>query len=72
MIALSLAEIAAVLKGELRPFGDHTVDTVVDGVVDTDSRQMGPGAIWLTRISRSISCWESARVKPSIAPLVAV
>lgn len=49
MIALSLAEIAAVLKGELRPFGDHTADTIVDGVVDTDSRQMGPGTIFVAK-----------------------
>ncbi|MFB7252209.1 UDP-N-acetylmuramoyl-tripeptide--D-alanyl-D-alanine ligase [Microbacterium sp. NPDC056234] len=49
MIALSLAEIAAVLKGELRLFGDHTADTVVDGIVDTDSRQMGPGTIFVAK-----------------------
>ncbi|UYO95928.1 UDP-N-acetylmuramoyl-tripeptide--D-alanyl-D-alanine ligase [Microbacterium sp. M28] len=49
MIALSLAEIAAVLKGELHPFGDHTPESVVDGVVDTDSRQMGRGAIFVAK-----------------------
>ncbi|HWV50151.1 MAG TPA: Mur ligase domain-containing protein, partial [Microbacterium sp.] len=49
MIALSLAEIAAVLKGELRLFGDHTADTVVDGLVDTDSRQMAPGTIFVAK-----------------------
>ncbi|WP_243226037.1 UDP-N-acetylmuramoyl-tripeptide--D-alanyl-D-alanine ligase [Microbacterium sp. CIAB417] len=49
MIALSLAEIAAVLNGELRTFGEHTPESIVDGVVDTDSRQMGPGSVFVAK-----------------------
>lgn len=49
MIALSLAEIAAVLGGELRLAGPATADTVVDGVVDTDSRKMAPGSIFVAK-----------------------
>jgi len=49
MIALSLAEIAAVLGGELRLAGPATADTVVDGVVDTDSRTMAPGSIFVAK-----------------------
>ncbi|WP_091234633.1 UDP-N-acetylmuramoyl-tripeptide--D-alanyl-D-alanine ligase [Microbacterium sp. 3J1] len=49
MIALSLAEIAAVLGGELRLAGTATADTVVDGVVDTDSRSMAPGSIFVAK-----------------------
>lgn len=49
MIALSLAEIAAVLGGELRLAGTATADTVVDGVVDTDSRTMAPGSIFVAK-----------------------
>lgn len=49
MIALTLAEIAAVLGGELRLAADDTPETVVDGVVDTDSRMMEPGAIFVAK-----------------------
>ncbi len=49
MIALSLAEIAAVLGGQLRLSGDATAETLVDGVVDTDSRVMGPGSIFVAK-----------------------
>lgn len=49
MIALTLAEIAAVLDGELRLAADDTPETVVDGVVDTDSRVMEPGAIFVAK-----------------------
>jgi UDP-N-acetylmuramoyl-tripeptide--D-alanyl-D-alanine ligase len=49
MIALSLAEIAAVLGGELRLAGPVTAETVVDGVVDTDSRKMAPGSIFVAK-----------------------
>lgn len=49
MIALSLAEIAAVIGGELRLAGPDSAETVVDGVVDTDSRSMNPGAIFVAK-----------------------
>ncbi|MFE6733219.1 UDP-N-acetylmuramoyl-tripeptide--D-alanyl-D-alanine ligase [Microbacterium sp. NPDC057650] len=49
MIALSLAEIASVIGGELRLYGSDTPDTVVSGVVDTDSRKMAPGAVFVAK-----------------------
>lgn len=49
MIALSLAEIATVLGGELRLAGTATAETVVDGVVDTDSRNMTTGSIFVAK-----------------------
>ncbi|MDQ0648790.1 UDP-N-acetylmuramoyl-tripeptide--D-alanyl-D-alanine ligase [Microbacterium natoriense] len=49
MIALSLAEIAAIIGGELRLVDPDTADTVVDGVVDTDSRTMAEGAIFVAK-----------------------
>ncbi|MGW8483418.1 UDP-N-acetylmuramoyl-tripeptide--D-alanyl-D-alanine ligase [Microbacterium sp. NPDC055903] len=49
MIALSLARIAAVLSGELRVAGGHTPETLIDGIVDTDSRQMGPGTVFVAK-----------------------
>ncbi|WP_217184330.1 UDP-N-acetylmuramoyl-tripeptide--D-alanyl-D-alanine ligase [Streptomyces sp. AC495_CC817] len=49
MIALSLAEIAATLGGELRLAGTDTADTVVDGIVDTDSRVMAPGTVFVAK-----------------------
>ncbi|GAA3944596.1 UDP-N-acetylmuramoyl-tripeptide--D-alanyl-D-alanine ligase [Microbacterium soli] len=49
MIALSLAEIAEILDGELRPAGADSAQTVVRGPVDTDSREMTPGAIFVAK-----------------------
>jgi len=49
MIALSLAEIADVLAGELRLSGADTPQTLVDGRVDTDSREMSAGSIFVAK-----------------------
>ncbi|MGB3374011.1 MAG: UDP-N-acetylmuramoyl-tripeptide--D-alanyl-D-alanine ligase [Microbacterium sp.] len=49
MIALSLAEIAEILHGELRLSGADTPETVVDGSVDTDSREMRAGSIFVAK-----------------------
>ncbi|WP_226532865.1 UDP-N-acetylmuramoyl-tripeptide--D-alanyl-D-alanine ligase [Microbacterium paraoxydans] len=49
MIALTLAEIAAAVGGELRVAGEDTAETVVDGIVDTDSRTMVPGSIFVAK-----------------------
>lgn len=49
MIALTLAEIAAAVGGDLRVAGDDTAATIVDGVVDTDSRTMSPGSIFVAK-----------------------
>ncbi|WP_417511257.1 UDP-N-acetylmuramoyl-tripeptide--D-alanyl-D-alanine ligase [Microbacterium sp.] len=49
MIALSFAEIAAITGGDLRVVGADTTDTVVNGVVDTDSRKMTPGGIFIAK-----------------------
>ncbi|WP_334152024.1 UDP-N-acetylmuramoyl-tripeptide--D-alanyl-D-alanine ligase [Microbacterium sp.] len=49
MIALSLAEIAEIIGGELRLAGTDSVETVVDGIVDTDSRVMEPGSIFVAK-----------------------
>ncbi|WP_298039271.1 UDP-N-acetylmuramoyl-tripeptide--D-alanyl-D-alanine ligase [uncultured Microbacterium sp.] len=49
MIALSLAEIAAITGGDLRIDGTDTAQTVVDGVVDTDSRKMVPGGVFVAK-----------------------
>ncbi|HCS60046.1 MAG TPA: UDP-N-acetylmuramoylalanyl-D-glutamate--2,6-diaminopimelate ligase [Microbacterium sp.] len=49
MIALSLAEIAAIVRGDLRVVDAETADSVVNGVVDTDSRKMTPGGIFIAK-----------------------
>lgn len=49
MIALTLSEIAAVLGGTLHLHGSDTPETIVDGLVDTDSRAMEPGAIFVAK-----------------------
>ena len=49
MIALSLAEIAEAVSGTLNTHGTDTPETVVSGVVDTDSRAMEPGAIFVAK-----------------------
>jgi UDP-N-acetylmuramoyl-tripeptide--D-alanyl-D-alanine ligase len=49
MIALPLAEIAEILHGELRLHAPDTAETVVDGTVDTDSREMTAGSIFVAK-----------------------
>ncbi|MEV7633210.1 UDP-N-acetylmuramoyl-tripeptide--D-alanyl-D-alanine ligase [Microbacterium sp. NPDC089318] len=49
MIALPLAEIAEILHGELRLHAPDTAETIVDGVVDTDSREMSAGSIFVAK-----------------------
>lgn len=46
MIALSLAEIAAAVGGDLRLAGDDTASTEVQGEVHTDSRKVVEGALF--------------------------
>jgi UDP-N-acetylmuramoyl-tripeptide--D-alanyl-D-alanine ligase len=50
MIELTLAEIADAVSGRLM-LGDHHEgpDTVVDGTVETDSREIAPGGIFVAR-----------------------
>lgn len=49
MIPLTLAQIADTVHGRLQPAGRDTPDTVVSGVVDTDSRLIGPGDIFAAK-----------------------
>ncbi|WP_029150768.1 UDP-N-acetylmuramoyl-tripeptide--D-alanyl-D-alanine ligase [Microbacterium indicum] len=49
MIAFSLDEIAAAVRGELRLAAGDTPSTVVRGVVDTDSRAMAPGGVFVAK-----------------------
>ena len=49
MIALTLAQIAAAVGGDLRVAGEDSADTVVDGIVDTDSRTMAHGSIFVAK-----------------------
>ena len=49
MISLSLTDIAAVLGGRLVLRGDDTPQTKVSGAVDTDSRLVGPGDVFVAK-----------------------
>jgi UDP-N-acetylmuramoyl-tripeptide--D-alanyl-D-alanine ligase len=49
MIALTYAQLAHVLDGRLHLTGDDTPDTLVSGGVDTDSRLIGPGGIFVAK-----------------------
>lgn len=49
MIALSLAEIASATDGEVVAAGDDSDATRVSGAVDTDSRNIAPGGIFVAR-----------------------
>ncbi|SIT76812.1 UDP-N-acetylmuramoyl-tripeptide--D-alanyl-D-alanine ligase [Microbacterium sp. RU33B] len=49
MIALTLAQLAQAVGGELRTAGADTPDTIVSGVVDTDSRLIGPGDVFVAK-----------------------
>jgi UDP-N-acetylmuramoyl-tripeptide--D-alanyl-D-alanine ligase len=50
MIALTLAEIASAVGGTLRTSGtDAAPDTVIDGTVTTDSREVEPGGVFFAK-----------------------
>jgi len=49
MIRMTLADIADAVDGALRLAGDDTAETVVDGTVDTDSREMGPNSVFVAK-----------------------
>lgn len=49
MIPLSLSQIADAVSGVLHPTGSDTGDTVVSGPVDTDSRLMQPGGVFVAK-----------------------
>ena len=49
MIALTLSQLAHVLDGELHLAAGDTADTVVSGAVDTDSRLIEPGGIFVAK-----------------------
>jgi len=49
MIDLTLAEIAAAAGGRAVPRGGAALDTVFNGHVDTDSREMTPGGIFVCK-----------------------
>lgn len=49
MIALTLHELARAVGGQLHLAGSDTDQTVVSGAVDTDSRQMEPGGVFVAK-----------------------
>lgn len=49
MIDLTLTQLARAVSGELRLAADDTPETVVSGSVDTDSRLIGPGDIFVAK-----------------------
>lgn len=46
---MTLAEIAQAVEGELRLAGGARSDDIVDGAVDTDSRELQPGGIFVAK-----------------------
>ena len=53
MIALSFAEIAETIGGALHTHGDDTAETTVSGVVDTDSRNIAEGDVFVAKPGES-------------------
>ncbi|MDR6165945.1 UDP-N-acetylmuramyl pentapeptide synthase [Microbacterium paludicola] len=49
MISLPLSDIARVLSGTLHVAGGDSPDTRVGGTVDTDSRNIGPGDVFVAK-----------------------
>lgn len=49
MIRMTFADIAAAVHGTLHTAGDDTPATEVSGGVDTDSRQIGPGDVFVAK-----------------------
>lgn len=58
MIALTLSEIAAIAGGRLfSPSGEPDSDLTVSGLVDTDSREIGPGDIFVAKPGEFTDGW---------------
>ncbi len=49
MISLTLAELAHAVSGDLRLAADDTAETLVAGTVDTDSRNIGHGDVFVAK-----------------------
>ncbi|MET0812979.1 MAG: UDP-N-acetylmuramoyl-tripeptide--D-alanyl-D-alanine ligase [Microbacterium sp.] len=49
MIALTLARLSDAVRGALHPFGDDTPETIVSGDVDTDSRLIEAGGVFVAK-----------------------
>ena len=49
MIRMTLADVARAVHGTLFTHDADTPETTVDGVVDTDSRLMGPGSVFVAK-----------------------
>ncbi len=49
MIRMTLAEVTHAIGGSLHLTEPDTPDTVVSGVVDTDSREMAPGSVFVAK-----------------------
>ena len=49
MIRMTLAEVTHAVGGTLQLHGTDTPETVVSGTVDTDSREMGPGSVFVAK-----------------------
>jgi UDP-N-acetylmuramoyl-tripeptide--D-alanyl-D-alanine ligase len=49
MISFTLAQLAHAVGGQLQPAGSDTPDTVVSGAVDTDSRAIEPGGVFVAK-----------------------
>ncbi|PJJ55096.1 UDP-N-acetylmuramoyl-tripeptide--D-alanyl-D-alanine ligase [Compostimonas suwonensis] len=49
MIDLTLEEVARITGGTLHLAGEATPQTVVNGAVDTDSREIGPGGVFVAK-----------------------
>lgn len=49
MIALTLSQLAHAVGGELLLASGETPDTIVSGAVDTDSRLIGPGGVFVAK-----------------------
>jgi UDP-N-acetylmuramoyl-tripeptide--D-alanyl-D-alanine ligase len=49
MIALTIAQLAHAVRGEIRLTAEDTPETVVSGLVDTDSRHIGPGDVFVAK-----------------------
>ena len=49
MIALTIAQLARIVSGRPVLVGSDTLETVVSGAVDTDSRNIGPGDVFVAK-----------------------
>ena len=73
MIPLSLAQVATITGGRLAGIGpEEAADLVIDGPVVTDSREAGPGGLYVARVGAALDGHEFVAAAATLGAVAAL